>query len=445
MGLLLLGVLSLKAQLPALSINAAQSTPLDTFNSNVVWIDSTNGLNRFRVVKFDSIKVKAYQTRWITDSLNNRFSSYAPSITSMMITAALGFTPLNANGTSGQYIKGDGSFATFPTIPSAQVNSDWNSGSGVSQILNKPTIPTNTNQLTNGSGFITQTQGDGRYIKMTDTFPGMIMTTTQANSTGAALQSDINTKAPMSRTLTINGTTQDLTGNRTWSLTTSSVPEGSNQYYTDTRARASVSLTTTGTSGTATYNNSTGVLNIPNYSSSTGTVTSVGITSTDFSISGSPVTTSGNITANLNTTGVSAGTYDRVTVDTKGRVTAGTSQAVPTAIASGGRNFNQAYQISTTQWSRISISAAAQVQIVILGNATGTVTLEISPNGSTGWVYIGQLTNASSLIGISTTNGSQLVAEVPPGYYWRATTNSSTSGLGNTATFTFQGGSQYTY
>lgn len=39
--------------------------------------------------------------------------------------------------------------------PVAQVNSDWNSGSGVSQILNKPTIPTNTNQLTNGSGFIT--------------------------------------------------------------------------------------------------------------------------------------------------------------------------------------------------------------------------------------------------------------------------------------------------
>lgn len=36
-----------------------------------------------------------------------------------------------------------------------QVNSDWLSNSGVSQILNKPTIPSNTNQLTNGSGFIT--------------------------------------------------------------------------------------------------------------------------------------------------------------------------------------------------------------------------------------------------------------------------------------------------
>jgi hypothetical protein len=32
-----------------------------------------------------------------------------------------------------------------PTIPNAQVNSDWNATSGVSQILNKPTIPSDTN------------------------------------------------------------------------------------------------------------------------------------------------------------------------------------------------------------------------------------------------------------------------------------------------------------
>jgi len=35
------------------------------------------------------------------------------------------------------------------------VQSDWNSGSGDSLILNKPTIPTNNNQLTNGAGYIT--------------------------------------------------------------------------------------------------------------------------------------------------------------------------------------------------------------------------------------------------------------------------------------------------
>ena len=50
------------------------------------------------------------------------------------------------------------------------------------------------------------------------------------------------------------------------SLTTDTIPEGStNLYYLDSRARAAISLTTIGTSGAATYNNVTGVLNIPAY------------------------------------------------------------------------------------------------------------------------------------------------------------------------------------
>ena len=40
--------------------------------------------------------------------------------------------------TSGSY----NDLSDKPTIPSAQVNSDWNSASGVSQILNKPTMQT---------------------------------------------------------------------------------------------------------------------------------------------------------------------------------------------------------------------------------------------------------------------------------------------------------------
>jgi hypothetical protein len=42
-----------------------------------------------------------------------------------------------------------------PTIPDAQVNSDWNATSGVSEILNKPSIPDATSDLINDSGFIT--------------------------------------------------------------------------------------------------------------------------------------------------------------------------------------------------------------------------------------------------------------------------------------------------
>jgi hypothetical protein len=52
------------------------------------------------------------------------------------------------------------------------------------------------------------------------------------------------------------------------SLTSDNIPEGvTNLYFTNLRARQALSLTTTGTSGAATYNNGTGVLNIPQYQS----------------------------------------------------------------------------------------------------------------------------------------------------------------------------------
>lgn len=54
--------------------------------------------------------------------------------------------------TSGSY----NDLSNKPTIPAAQVNSDWNATSGVAEILNKPTIPSKTSQLTNDSGFISQ-------------------------------------------------------------------------------------------------------------------------------------------------------------------------------------------------------------------------------------------------------------------------------------------------
>lgn len=48
-------------------------------------------------------------------------------------------------------------------------------------------------------------------------------------------------------------------------LTTTNIAEGTNLYYTDLRARQAISLTTTGNSGASTYDNTTGVLNVPNY------------------------------------------------------------------------------------------------------------------------------------------------------------------------------------
>ena len=63
-------------------------------------------------------------------------------------------TDLAAVATSGDY----DDLQNKPTIPAAQVNSDWNASSGVAEILNKPTIPTvNDGTLTVKNG--DQTKG----------------------------------------------------------------------------------------------------------------------------------------------------------------------------------------------------------------------------------------------------------------------------------------------
>jgi hypothetical protein len=48
-------------------------------------------------------------------------------------------------------------------------------------------------------------------------------------------------------------------------LTTTNISEGTNLYFTNSRARSAINLTTTGNSGAATYNNTNGFFNIPEY------------------------------------------------------------------------------------------------------------------------------------------------------------------------------------
>ncbi|AOV61886.1 tail fiber protein [Synechococcus phage S-WAM2] len=63
---------------------------------------------------------------------------------------------LSTTGTTVQWVTpfdGDyNSLSNLPTIPAAQVNSDWNATSGVSRILNKPVIPPLPSVTTNAAG-----------------------------------------------------------------------------------------------------------------------------------------------------------------------------------------------------------------------------------------------------------------------------------------------------
>lgn len=169
-----------------------------------------------------------------------------------------------------------------------------------------------------------------------------------------------------------------------------------------------------------------------------GTVTSVALSSSNLNVSGSPITTSGAITVNLPNT-ITAGTYASATFDATGRATSGLNWTFPTS--TGARSFNTAYRESTTNLYNVALSSQIACNLSLTGGQAGTITLEISPNGTSGWVAVGTLSasNTGTLtIGLNTTqiSGGQLSYDVPATYYWRLTTNNTTG----TPTYTFNGG-----
>ena len=100
-----------------------------------------------------------------------------------------------------------------------------------------------------------------------------------------------NNSSDFEPAITAGANTQYWRGDKTWqTLNTTVVPEGTNLYYTDARTKNALSVTTTGTSGAATYSSTTGVFNIPNY-----TLTGLG-----YSLNG---LTSGSQTFAVGTTG----------------------------------------------------------------------------------------------------------------------------------------------
>lgn len=154
------------------------------------------------------------------------------------------------------------------------------------------------NGMTLTGGYITYTSGSYNLTLNTNILTANRNVFLQDKSGTIALTSDIS--YPVTSVFGRTGAVTAQSGDYTTSLVT----EGSNLYFTNARARAAISLTTTGTSGAATYNSTTGVLNIPNYSETTfGTVTSVGLSSatSGVTIGSSPITTSGVITLDIAT------------------------------------------------------------------------------------------------------------------------------------------------
>lgn len=256
-------------------------------------------------------------------------------------------------------------------------------------LTNQPTIPTNNNQLSNGSGYITASSAD-------------VLTNKSGNISQWTNNAGYLTGITSGQVTTALGYTPPN-------------PNGTNLQYI------------AGDGSKITF---------PAIGS--GTVTSVGITSTDFSISGSPVTTSGSITANLNTSGVAAGSYRNVTVTNKGIVTAGIN---PTFNSAVGRSLNSNYTISTTLNARVSYTIRIAYNITILVGSTGVATLQYSTNGGSSWVTVSTVSNSLNLgLALTGYNDFVLSGEIPANALVRVTTTGTVN-----ATVTFPNATEVTY
>ena len=195
--------------------------------------------------------------------------------------------------------------------------------------------------------------------------------------------------------------------------TTSAISEGSNLYFTNARSRTAISLTTTGTSGAATYNSTTGVLNVPNYADTDTGITSlngltaltqtfaVGTSGTDFGISSATSThtfnlptasatnrgalssadwtTFNNKTSNLGTV-TSVGLTSATSGVTIGASPVTTSGDITLAIATASGSLNGL--LSSTDWTTFN-------------NKQNALTNPITGTGTTN--YLPKFTGASAL------------------------------------------------
>ncbi|MEY4282270.1 MAG: Synechococcus phage, partial [Bacteroidota bacterium] len=253
-------------------------------------------------------------------------SSAALSITGSPVTTS-GNINIGFAGNSTQYVAGDGSLITFPTIGQASklITEVYNSTGAT---LTKGTVvyingghgnlPSVTKALAtsdatsaqnygviqgditnNNNGYVvvigaltdldTSAYSDGTQLYLSSTTAGAYTSTkqyapahlvyvgivTRAHPTQGIIEVKIQNGYELDELHNVSAQSPNngdiLQYNSSSSLwvtaagTTSSIAEGSNLYYTDARARGAISLTTTGNNGASTYNSTTGVLNVPTY------------------------------------------------------------------------------------------------------------------------------------------------------------------------------------
>jgi hypothetical protein len=188
-------------------------------------------------------------------------------------------------------------------------------------------------------------------------------------------------------------------------LTTTNISEGTNLYFTNSRARTAINLTTTGNSGAATYNNTNGFFNIPEY-----TLAGLGGVplTRQLTINGTAFDLSANRSWNVGTV---------TSVGTSAPLTGGTITGSGTIGITQATSSTDGY-LSSTDWNTFN-----NKQNAITNPVTGTGTAFFLPM----WA------SASSLI------------NSPLSYASDAFTFGYNSATGGTVNFTNSGLTPYTY
>lgn len=244
---------------------------------------------------------KTATNSWTLDT-----SNYLTGITSSQITTALGYTPesVNNKGVANGYVPlGSDSKISTTYLPSVVLGAMKYQGVWDASTGNYPTLPA---------------QGNYWVVSVAGTINSVAYKVGDWLAYNGSSWNKIDNGQTVSSVFGRVGAISATNGD----YNTDQVTEGSNKYYTDARSRSALTLTNSG-SGAATYNQLTGVLNIPTYANQTITL------SGDITGSGST-----SINTTLANSGVTPGTYNNsstsitpITFDAKGRAT-GTGSAV---------------------------------------------------------------------------------------------------------------------
>ena len=283
------GVSSVSGTAPISATNVSGAVTISISQSSA----STDGY--LSSTDWSTFNAKQPAGNYIT-SLTGEATASGPGAASVTLTnsAVIGKVLTGLNVTGGSISATDSILAAFGKIQNQinglvgglQYQGTWNANT------NTPTLTSSVG--TNGYFYIVSVAGSTNLNGITDWQVG-----DWAVFSGSSWQKVDNTESVTS----VNGFTGAV------SLTTSNISEGTNLYFTSLRARQSISLTTTGTSGAATYDNTTGVLNIPQYQ---GGVTSFNTRTGAITLTSSDVTTALGYTpvTNARTLTINGTTFD---------------------------------------------------------------------------------------------------------------------------------------